>query len=225
MPKPTAAAKLAELLSTLTTARDQAQADLDAAQQVLAAEPPAPFDEAEALRRGAVARAQDAADGGSRLATVAAEIGKERQAVERALAADRDARDAARRTVAKRQADLAQLTADIEETDRLIRLEVQRAARLMLDEPREAYVAHLVGLVEALARHSALVALANDASDIPSARVPPGFELSVPRGLIRDADIPAAWQGRVGEVHVDRYEGARLASEAYQSLRKQLIEG
>jgi hypothetical protein len=223
----TAAAKLEALADSLRARRDELQSKLEAAQAVLDAPIPESFDEQAAVRRAAVALAHDAATGETTLAAVKAAINAERQAVERSRAADTQARAEAQKVLARAGADVLELAAQLAETDKLVRLEVQRLAR-DLPDPRQAFVAHLVGLVDALARQSAIVALSNDASDIEPSRTVQGFEITLPvpdSRLLDGANLPGAWLGRANAVHVDRYEGARLASEAYQSLRRQLIEG
>jgi hypothetical protein len=220
----TAITKLKTLADNLTAKRAELTADLAAARATLEAPPPEPFDEEAARRRGAVALAQDAADGGERLAAVKAEINAERDAVNRAIAADTKARDEARKTAAKREADLVEIDAQLLEVDRLLRAEVAKAGRRLLEEVEAEYRAAIAAVVDAAARRTAALALANDDAPYESARSVGRFALSLPT-LGIEIDIPGASTFGNSELRVDREAAGRLASQAHAEMRARILGG
>lgn len=223
-PPMTAITKLKTLAENLTAKRTEMAADLEAARATLGAPVPEPFDEEAARRRGAVALAQDAADGGERLATVKAEINAEREAVNRAIAADTKARDEARKTAAKREADLVEIDAQLLEVDRLLRTEVARTGRTLLAEVEDAYRSAIVAVVDAAARRAAAQALANDNSGHESSRAPRSFAMSLPT-LGLSINVPGATMFGNNELRVDREAAGRLAYKAHAEMRARILGG
>ena len=217
--------KLTTLSETLAAKRSELAAELDEARAVLEVEPTPPFDEEAARRRGAVALAQDAADGGSRLAEVKAAINAERQAIERAQAAEIKAQDAARKTVAKREADVAEIDTQLQELDRLIRSEIAKAGRELLAQSEADYRAAIESLVDAASRRTAALALANDDAPFESARSVGRFTLSLPTMGLEFHDIEGAHHFGSGELRVDKEASGRLATAAYAQMKAQILGG
>jgi hypothetical protein len=219
----TAITKLTALAETLGAKRSELAAELDEARAILEAEPTPPYDEEAARRRGAVALAQDAADGGSRLAEVKAAINAERQAIERAQAAEIKAQDAARKTVAKREADIVELDVQLGEVDRLIRGEIAKAGRVFLEQSEADFRSAVAALIDAAARRTAALALANDDAEHESARSVGRFALSLPTMGLSFHDIEGAHHVGSAELRVDKEASGHLATAAYNAMKAQIL--
>jgi hypothetical protein len=216
---------LQALAERLTAKRDELAADLDGARAVLDAEPIASYPEESATRRAAVALAHDAATGGDTLAGVKDEINRERDAVARAIAADQKSRDAARKAIPRREADLVEVEAQLAEVDRLIRGEVAQAGKALLAQSEAAFRNAIAAVVDAAARRTAALALANDDSSIESARSVGRFTLSLPTMGLSVHDIEGAHHVGSGELRVDREASGRLAGRVYAELRAAILAG